>query len=103
MELPQLNISFKTLAETASIKAREELKPRNPKFKIGEELKYCAKIIGVKDKEDILIINIKIKDMKYSPTLEDNICIVTILDTVGQVEDYITEKDLIENIYKEVN
>lgn len=100
MQLPQLENEFKALAESASKRDLKELKPRNPKFTIDEKLKFqINQVLIEKDTgNERNYINIKVKDSRYSPSLEDNIYTVIILDTTGQIEDYITEKDLIDRV-----
>lgn len=70
--------------------------PRKPKFEINEELKFSIdQVLIEKDTGNSRdYINIRVKDINYSPTLKDNIYIVIILDTVGKIEDYLTEKYL---------
>lgn len=100
MFLPQLTLKQNIIAENMIERNCENLKSRNPKFKIDEKLKFkvLQTLIEKDTKYERNYINIKIKDIKYSPTLEDNVYIVIILDTVGKIEDYIAEKDLVKNI-----
>jgi len=92
MELLNIDIKFRNIATKTMPRPKREA--INPNYKIGQELKLQC-IVQNSENNKYNIINVKIKDSKYSPSLEDNIYTIIILDTVGKIENLITEKDLI--------
>lgn len=102
MNLPNLEIKFTNIINQIE---RHKEEARIPKFQIGQELDIVCDLMTKGDK---IIYNygttrIKIKNSKYSKSLKYNCYTIIMLDTVGQIEKFITEKELEDLRYKEVN